>query len=59
MSSLLKGVIMKTELMGKLYELEIKLEVYSTAWGPDSEEVKVIEHEISRINEQILDLMVS
>jgi hypothetical protein len=47
------------QLMLMLETLENKLVVYSRNWGPDCDEVRMIESQIAEINQVILDLMVA
>lgn len=47
------------QLMVMLETLESKLTVYSQNWGPDCDEVRMIESQIAEINQVILDLMVA
>ena len=45
--------------MAMLETLEAKLVVYSQNWGPDCDEVRMIQSQIDEINQVILNLMVA
>ena len=45
-------------LLVMIETLEHKILVYSQNWGPDSDEVKMIQSQIDEINQAILDMMV-
>lgn len=47
------------QLVDKLEVLESKLVIYSQNWGPDCDEVRMIQSQIDRISQIILDLMVA